>query len=576
VKINRLEDCIWVDAQPPDSSIADVMRRTPTASFIMSMRMWSVNAKYLKRLVLDLYSNSVVRSAHWPFQGNLGDECSRIVEEHKQALELLATEVDRLEVPDYLVYNGLRPRNYQYQLIRWLNLARKGIVALAPGLGKTMSVINATKEVGNTYPSPKVLVVCRANEKVSVWKEEVLKFSDLTPMVIAGTKEERIKQYREDADIYIANPELVIRDWSEVYSLVSKSAILVADEANFLSHLGSKINKLFSILAEMAEFVWLLTGTPMENNLMELFDLVEIVCPGLLGKRAVFQYAYHYTSDSCDSAKRAINLAELRKKVFPVMFRRTKKEVEDELPERVVKRIDIFLSRLQKDLYNKARKNILTEVDNALGSGSKLQMHNALVKTVRLKQICDDPALLGHESTSPKADFLYDLAAGELSGEKIIVFTQFKEMAKLLHNSYGQFGAVLYTGDQTQLERQEAIKKFQTDPDCGMIIGTTAMTRGINLTAAGVVVLFDLPYNPMTIEQVISRGHRLGNLHENLLVYYLLCHMTIDEETMEMGKDKTLLSSAVIDGDEQALEEYNERTLEYLLNKLKVSLQREV
>ena len=433
----------------------------------------------------------------------------------------------------------LRP--YQADGVRWLMFLQTyglgGILADDMGLGKTLQVLTLLTSAKPGRPS---LLICPKTLMVN-WLHEARKFTPgLKVILISGNQVNRrlILRRAADYDLVITSYPLYQQDLQVYLDLGWSTCIL--DEAQMIknpeTHLARNVKKI------IAAHRLALTGTPMENDLLDLWSLFDFVMPGFLGKRESFRSQF---SDG--------NLDKLVRKIRPFMLRRTKAQVLPDLPPKIEETVYTALTQNQLALYQQVLMQTKQNLYAAIADQgiAKAQM-TILAGLTRLRQVCDHPGLLHPQyrsgsGISGKLDLLTSLLNDSLDNRhKVLVFSQFTQMLAIirqyLENKQIPF---CYLDGQTE-NRQAAVDQFNRDPASSVfLISLKAGGFGINLTAADTVILFDPWWNPMVEDQAADRAHRLGQ-SKIVSVYRLLTQGTIEEKMELLQKRKRMNFDGVI------------------------------
>jgi len=307
-----------------------------------------------------------------------------------------------------------------------------------------------------------------------------------------------------------------------------------------------------------------LTGTPLENRLLDLWSIVDFIQPSYLGNQEQFAQTYEPRGEDAASAQR-IARRRLSAKLRPLMLRRLKQRVAKDLPDRIEERRDCALGDDQRKLYlaelRRSRDQVFQTVAEKGLAQSKIHVLAALT---RLRQICCHPQLVGSDAPSGKTETLFELLDPLLSeGQKVLVFSQFVQVLKLLESECAQrqIKTHLLTGQTRQ--RQEVVSAFQNDPAAAVfLLSLRAAGTGLNLTNASYVVLYDPWWNPAVEAQAIDRSHRIGQVN-TVNAYRLIAPGTVEEKIWELQQRKAQTIADVL-GEEGFTRSLSKTDLEYL------------
>jgi hypothetical protein len=441
-----------------------------------------------------------------------------------------------------------------------------GILADDMGLGKTLQTlawIAWLKERNNKDPKPS-LVICPASV-LHNWRREASRFTpNLKVLVLeSGAARHNLRKQIPQHDIIVTNYALLRRDLEELQKFAFRAAIL--DEAQFIKNPGAQVTQ--SVKQLKSEHRLALTGTPLENRLLDLWSIVDFIQPTYLGNQDQFAETYEPRGEDAESAQR-IARKRLSAKLRPLLLRRLKKHVAKDLPDRIEQRRDCQLGEEQRKLYlaelRRSREQVMkTVAEKGLGK-SKIHVLAALT---RLRQICCHPRLVGNESVSGKTETLFELLDSLLAeGQKVLVFSQFVQMLLLLEEEcrQRQMPTHILTG-QTK-DRQEVVAAFQNDPNASIfLLSLRAAGTGLNLTTASYVVLYDPWWNPAVEAQAIDRSHRIGQT-QTVNAYRLISPGTVEEKIWELQQSKAQTIADVL-GEEGFARSLSKADLDYLFSE---------
>ncbi len=475
----------------------------------------------------------------------------------------------------------LRP--YQQRGFSWLAfLERWGLGACLAddmGLGKTAQLIafllHLQEQNALTQPT---LVVCPTSV-LGNWEREVKKFAPSLKVTIHhGDKRSKGEVFVKEVqkhEVVITSYALVYRDIKTFESVSWQGVVL--DEAQNVKNSDAKQSQAVRQLK--ANFKIALTGTPVENRLGELWSILDFLNPGYLGAKQFFQRRFAMPIEKYGDAA---SLNTLRSLVQPFILRRLKSDrtIIQDLPEKQEMTVFCGLSVDQATLYQQVVEESLAQIESAEGVQRRGMILALLVK---LKQICNHPAMVGEKATKTSnllpSDF--DKKSGKLQrlqemleeviaeGDRALIFTQFAEWGKLLkahlENQFNREVLFLY-GSTTKTQREEMLDRFQHDPQAPpiFILSLKAGGVGLNLTRANHVFHFDRWWNPAVENQATDRVFRIGQ-KRNVLVHKFVCTGTLEEKINAMIESKKELAEQVVGAGEQWLTELDTNGLRDLL-----------
>jgi len=410
---------------------------------------------------------------------------------------------------------GVRARLYPFQVqgVAFLAANGRGLLADDMGLGKTLQAIAAATWLTTHEGVQRTLIVCPASLKHQ-WAREIARFTGHEAEVVQGNPESRLAQYRRGAVFTIVNYELVLRDAGRIQQILSPD-LLVLDEAQRIKNWRTKTAAAIKSLQTRYAFV--LTGTPLENRLEDLYSLMQVVDARVLGPLWRYLVDFHVT-DERGKVLGYRNLSELRRRLAPVMLRRDRTLVRDQLPDRLELRLDIPLDHRQRQLNDEAVDSAAMIAQRAAKQRRPLtpSEERALLSALQnARMACDAAGLVDKESVgSPKLTELERLLE-ELcveGGRKVVVFSQWTRMTEMAQGVATKLGlgTVQLHGGIPTARRGALLDTFHKDPAAQVFLSTDAGGVGLNLQCASAVINLDMPWNPAVLEQRIARVHRLG------------------------------------------------------------------
>ncbi|MEK0160453.1 DEAD/DEAH box helicase [Pseudoalteromonas piscicida] len=437
-------------------------------------------------------------------------------------------------------------RDYQVQGVNWLKFLNRhqlgGILADDMGLGKTLQVIAYFISQHNTLVTQPSLIVCPTS-LVGNWRDEFKRFAPHLPLtIIHGSNREEALTNLSGARFILTTYPLLKRDVAYYKGLDFDSIVL--DEAQYIKNESAQISKCVKSLS--ARFKLCLSGTPVENNLLELKSLLDFVMPDVLGTKQQFKQHFQIPIEKEQDRPRA---RELRSLIAPFILRRTKAEVVKELPNKTELIKELEFSDEQHKLYQGVQHQVESRLLNLFQEQgverSKLAFLDALLK---LRQICCHPQLVDKSLTDQhgaKFEWLAQHLPVLLSeGRKIIIFSQFTSVLDLIAEQCQQqkLKYTMLTGQTRQ--RDKAIEAF-TQGKCNVfLISLKAGGTGLNLTQADTVIHFDPWWNPAVENQATDRAYRIGQ-DKPVFVYKLIMANSIEEKVFKMQRDKQALVDAL-------------------------------
>jgi SNF2 family DNA or RNA helicase len=447
---------------------------------------------------------------------------------------------------DGLLKIGLFP----YQMRGALFASLRGRVVLADdmGLGKTVQAIAAAELLRRRRGIARVLVIAPASVKYQ-WKSEIEKFSGLTAQVIDGPAERRLEQYRNPAFFNLASYELVLKDREAMQDL--RPDLIVLDEAQRIRNWATATARAVKRLKSRYAFV--LTGTPLENKLEELYSVVEFVDGRRLGPAFRF-LAEHVVKTEKGKLTGYRGLDQIRGQLEPILLRRTRQQVLPELPARTDQVFRVPMTPEQSEPYQEQRDILARLVHKWERQGwlSEMDLRRLMCAIQNMRMICNSTFLFDKQTNvSPKLtefrEIIRELALEE--NRKVVVFSEYERMTWLAGEVLKKLAIdfVSLHGGVPGPKRGALMERFRKDDGCRVFLSTDAGGVGLNLQVASAVVNFEPPWNPARLEQRIGRVHRMGQTRP-VQVIHLITEHSIEERVWETMRLKKAVFAGLFDG----------------------------
>jgi SNF2 family DNA or RNA helicase len=441
---------------------------------------------------------------------------------------------------------------YEYQAEGAIFLACRGRSILGDdmGLGKTVQTLAAVELLARVRPISKVLVVAPASVKYQ-WASEIAKFTHRDSLIIEGDREDRERMYQQAAFYKLVNYEQVIRDLESINNW--SADLIVLDEAQRIKNWESKTSR--DVKRLKSKYAFVLTGTPIENRLEELYSIVSFVDGRRLGPAYQF-LREHQQIDAHGQVIGYRDVARIREKLAPIFLRRTREEVLTQLPERTETTRFVELSEAQRGPYNE-EKIALARLLSQRGL-TKEQQRQVLAHLINMRMLCDSTFLFDEQTHhSPKLEEFRELVPEYLtdSASKLLVFSQWETMLRETSKVLDELNLtyVLLHGGLQGPERKRIIERFRDDPECRVLLSTDSGGVGLNLQMADTVLNLELPWNPATLNQRISRVHRMGQ-DRPVRVVHFITRGTIEERVQALLKSKQAVFDGLFDSEDAEIE----------------------
>ena len=459
------------------------------------------------------------------------------------------------EIPPVAIPSTFRAtlRPYQLQGVAWLQHLRSqgfsGFLADDMGLGKTAQTIAhiVIEHVEGRLDRPVLIVV--PTSLVANWTAELRKFAPhLNVVVLHGGDRHARRTELDGVQVVVTTYTVLTRDLDEM--AVIPWHLVVLDEAQVIKSPDSKATKAVCQLE--TRFRLCLSGTPIENNLQELWSEFAFLMPGLLGDRKGFARRFRTPIEKNGDVVRRIQLI---RRIKPFLLRRTKSEVATDLPPKhtIVRRVD--LGPEQRELYETIRSTLHGEVLEQVAGLSRAQgrivMLDALLK---LRQVCCDPRLVKLASArsvteSSKLEDLLEMVTEMVpEGRRILLFSQFTSMLDLIKPRLTEAGIAFVELRGDTMDRGEPVRRFEAGEVPLFLISLKAGGRGLNLVSADTVIHYDPWWNPAVEEQASDRAHRIGQT-KSIFVYKLVAADTVEDRILELQQTKAQLANIALGGE---------------------------
>lgn len=462
----------------------------------------------------------------------------------------------------------LRP--YQISGYQWLSYLNDvgwgGILADDMGLGKTVQALTMLMYYKKTNNGLKAIVICPTT-LIYNWQNEVKKFTpELSYHIHHGNARSRDINELQQHNIIITTYGTLRSDIQLLLKIFFDYVIL--DESQAIKNPSSKVTKAASLLNAKNRLC--MSGTPLQNNTFDIFAQMNFLNPGLLGSMEFFRNEFATPIDKFGEQDQK---EHLRKLLFPFILRRTKEQVAKDLPEKTETILFCEMDKAQRKIYdayrNSYRDKILGTIDQQGIDKSQLTILQGLMK---LRQICDSPAILNEEDKYPNHSIKLDELSREIEeniGEhKALIFSQFLGMLALIKAKLTEQNIQFeyFDGSTSPVDREKAIQNFQNNDDCRVfLISLKAGGVGLNLTAADYVYIVDPWWNPAVEQQAIDRTHRIGQT-KNIFAYRMICIDTIEDKILQLQERKKTLAKELIADDNSFVKALSKADVEYLFS----------
>jgi len=446
----------------------------------------------------------------------------------------LLQQLEKQTQPDWK-WLKTEPFPYQKEGIVFATYREGAIIADEMGLGKTFQAIAAAVCKKHLLGFKKTMVICPASIKAQ-WKSEIEKYSRELAEIIDGWPDERAIRYRQSvAFFHIVNYETVLRDWHAINK--ADYDLIILDEAQRIKNFDTITAQSIKQLKKKHSLV--ITGTPIENKLVDLYSIMQFVNPELLGPLWEFSYQHcFFDTNKHDKINGYYNLQQLNEKLKQVIIRREKRKVLQQLPEITQYDIPVAMSLEQRDYHTSFARSLVQIITKKYLTPADLQRIQLLLGNMRM--VCDSTYLIDKETNhSPKLHELRYVLEEQMQikqgGKKIIIFSEWVTMLGLIGEMLNSMCItyVQLSGKVAVKNRQALVKKFEDDPTCQIFLSSEAGGVGLNLQMADTVINFELPWNPGKKNQRIGRIDRLGQRSKHLTVVNFITNESIESRIAE-------------------------------------------
>jgi non-specific serine/threonine protein kinase len=476
-------------------------------------------------------------------------------------------QIKEIEPPDHLK-PILRP--YQVSGYQWLNYLQEvswgGILADDMGLGKTIQALSYLEHFYQENDGLKALVVCPTT-LIYNWENEIHKFTPaLSYYIHHGPTRIRNTEEFLKHNIIITTYGTLRSDIRHFTQLVFDYVVL--DESQAIKNPSSKVTKAASLLRAKNRLC--MSGTPLQNNTFDIYAQMNFLNPGMLGSVEFFRQEFAVPIDKFGEPEQK---EHLKKILYPFILRRTKEQVAKDLPDKTETVLFCEMEDDQRKIYdayrNDYRSRIMGTIEEQGIQRSQLTILQGLMK---LRQICDSPAILNEEDKFPNHSIKLDELAREITenigNHKALIFSQFLGMLALIREKLELLGVKYeyFDGSTSAPDREKAIQSFQNNDEVRVfLISLKAGGVGLNLTAADYVYIVDPWWNPAVEQQAIDRTHRIGQT-KNIFAYRMICKDTIEDKIMQLQEKKRLLAKELIADDSSFVKSLSREDVEYLFS----------
>lgn len=452
---------------------------------------------------------------------------------------------------DNLLKVNLYP--YQKEGIRFAAKAGKAIIADEMGLGKTIQAIGTAELLRKEGLIGSVLILCPTSLKYQ-WRSEIKKFTDAEVFVIEGSHLKRKEAYNRPEPYKIISYNSAANDIKILGSL--QTDMLIMDEVQRLKNWNTQISRAARKIE--SDYSVILSGTPLENKLDELYSIVEFVDNFRLAPYYLFKDK-HIITDETGKVLGYKNLNDIGKKLVDILIRRRKKDVKLQMPERSDKNLFIPMTDEQMGMHQEWQNQVrlLVLKWRRMHFLSDKDRKRLLLFLSQMRMVCDSSYILDQKTRyDTKVDECVNIINDIISeeGEKVVVFSQWERMTRLIAKELEkkEIGFEYLHGGVPSEKRKNLVDNFMNEPSSRVFLSTDAGSTGLNLQSAATIINIDLPWNPAVLEQRIGRIYRLGQ-QNNIQVINLVTPDSIEQEMLGKLRFKTSMFEGVLDDGEDSV-----------------------
>jgi superfamily II DNA or RNA helicase len=482
------------------------------------------------------------------------DALSFIIEQRNYQQRQLLVEEKKTSLLKNISKTKLFP--YQQKGVLFALKAGRCILADDMGLGKTLQAIVCTEVMRNEFNINTAVIVCPTSLKYQ-WKTEIEKFTGVKNIcVVEGNMLTRKAIYTNNTyDYLIVSYQVAANDYEYLNAI--QADMLILDEAQRIKNWRAKTSAKIKRIA--TAYALVLTGTPVENNIEELYSLMQIVNPYMLGSLHNFLSRHQIKEEDTGKVIGYQDLNEIGNLLKDVMLRRTKKEVLKELPSRMDKNLFVPLTKEQAELHTEYADRVARLVNKWKRMGFLNEQDRQLLLNMlnMMRMVCDSTYIIDQKTNhQTKLDELQNILDEIMSmpDEKVVIFSQWERMTRLVAAILTEknIGFQYLHGGITSKNREPLFKTFREDKDCRVFLSTDAGGVGLNLQSAAYMINLDIPWNPAILEQRIGRIYRLGQ-HKNVSIINLVSQGSIEQRMLDVLSFKKGVAAGILDGGDNSI-----------------------
>jgi superfamily II DNA or RNA helicase len=442
---------------------------------------------------------------------------------------------------------------YQQKGILFAAKAGRGMICDEMGLGKTIQAIGVAELHKTESGISSILIICPTSLKYQ-WESEIQRFTTNSVKVIEGLPHTRHEQYSFDAFYKIVSYHTLHNDLATINEI--EFDLVILDEAQRIKNWKTKIAQ--SVKKIKSTYALVLTGTPLENKLEELYSIVQFIDPFKLGP--YYQFLDHYQVKNETGRVVGYNhLHEISNLISDIMIRRTKKEVFSQLPERIDKNLFVSMTDKQMEMHQEFSDNVARVVNKwkRFGFLNEKDRQRLLINLNLMRMVCDSTYIVDQKTRhDTKITELMSILEEYLEGnlEKVVVFSQWERMTRLVTSELDErnIGYRYLNGNVPSRDRKKLFDDFNNNSSCRIFLSTDAGSTGLNLQLASMIINLDIPWNPAVLEQRIGRVHRYGQKKKVSVINFISSN-TIEHRMLGVLNFKSSLFDGILNDGENSI-----------------------
>ncbi|MCP9745541.1 DEAD/DEAH box helicase [Lacihabitans sp. CS3-21] len=445
---------------------------------------------------------------------------------------------------------------FQQEGVKFAARAGRSLMADDMGLGKTIQSIAVAEIYKKVLQTNSVLIICPTSLKYQ-WKSEIERFTHSSVQIIEGSSHKRREQYSNNGAYYqIVSYNYIAQDIDFINETLEIDFVIL-DEAQRIKNWKTKVSK--SVKRLNSNYTVVLTGTPLENRLEELYSIMQFIDVYQLGPLYQFVERYQLKDPETGKVIGYQHLHEIKLTLADTLIRRTKAEVLKELPERMDKNLFVPMTLEQREIHDEMQRLVSKLVSKwrKFGFLNEVDRQKLILSLSRMRMVCDSTFIIDQRTRKDtKVDELMNIVEEflETNDSKVVVFSQWERMTRLIAAEFDKKGIeyeYLHGGIPSH-KREKLLTNFKEKPNSRIFLSTDTGGVGLNLQSASLVINLDIPWNPAVLEQRIGRVYRLGQ-NRNVTVINLVSTGTIEHKMLDVLKFKSSMASGVLDGGEDTI-----------------------